>query len=126
MYADIASVACPSQSGSRAITSITFAAVEHRHQSRLSQCLLEAQLFLCTSGVVAPTLNSLNDTSPSLKQSELYCCFYCVSFMTSFLLLTFLTSHAGIVSSFFHSFLVHCCLCIWNLHRLRHRNKFVH
>ena len=23
-------------------------------------------------------------------------------------------------------FLLHCCLCIWNLHRLRHRNKFIH
>ena len=51
--------------------------------------------------------------------------FFCASSMTSFLLLTFFTSHAAIVSSFF-PFLVHCCLCIWNLHRLRHRNKFMH
>ena len=46
----------------------------HRLQSRLSQCLLEAQPLFCTSGIVAPTLNSLDDISPSMKQTELCCC----------------------------------------------------
>ena len=65
VYADIASGACPSQAGCRAITSITFAAVicdadepcsvNCMLRSRLSQCLLKARLFLCTSGIVAPT-----------------------------------------------------------------------
>ena len=45
--------------------------------------------------------------------------------MTSFLLLTFLKSHAGIVSSFF-PFLVHCNFCIPNLHGLWHRDELMH
>ena len=49
----------------------------------------------------------------------------CASRITSFLLLTISKSHAGIVSSFFHS-LVHCSFCIRNLHRLWHRNKLAH
>ena len=90
-------------------------------QSRLSQCFLESQLFLCTSGIVAPTLNSLDDISPSLKQSELYCCFSVPLSWPPFLLWTFFTSHAGLKLL---PFLVHCCLCSWNLHYLGHRNSF--
>ena len=37
-----------------------------------------------------------------MKQSELYFCYFCASLITSFLLLTFSTCHAGIVSSLFH------------------------
>ena len=59
-----------------------------------------------------------------MKQSGLSFC-PCASRRTSFLLLTFPKSHAGFVSSFF-PFLVHCSLCIQNLHRLWHRKKRVH
>ena len=80
--------ACPSQSGSRTMTSPVHK-ILHRLQSRLSQCLLEAQPLLGTSEIVAPTRNSVDDKSPPKKQSELCCCFSVPPSMTSFLLLTF-------------------------------------
>ena len=49
----------------------------------------------------------------------------CASRIASFLLLTFSTCHAGIVSSFF-LFPVQCCFRIKNVHHSRHRNKFVY
>ena len=44
--------------------------------------------------------------------------------ITSFLVLTFVSCHDGIFSNVSHVS-PHCCLCIWNFKRLRHRNEFV-
>ena len=44
--------------------------------------------------------------------------------ITSFLLLTFSSCHAGIVSSFFHSLSI-AAFCTPNFHCMRHRNKLV-
>ena len=45
-----------------------------------------------------------DDINPSMKQSGLYCCFSVPFFMTSLFAFDFPSCHAGIVSSFFHSF----------------------
>ena len=86
--------------------------------------LLEAQLFLCTSGIVAPTPNSLDDTSPFMKQSELYC--YCSVLNLRPPSCSWLFSRPMLELSQAFPFPVHCCLCIRNHHCLKHRNKFMH
>ena len=58
---------------------------------------------LCTSGIVTPTSNSSDDISPSMKQSELYCCFSVLLLWPLFFALDF--SHIPCWNSlkFFHS-----------------------
>ena len=75
----------------------------------------------CTAGIVAPTPNSSDDMSRSMEQSELYWCFSVPLLWRHFC--SWLFSHPMLELSQVFPFLVHCCLGIWNLHRLRHRNE---
>ena len=132
--ADTASAACPSQSGHLAITSTTFAAAIwdtdepysvklRRLQSRLWQCHHGAQLCLCNSVNFGSTSAFLR-WHMSIKVAKwTFFLSLCVSRITSFLLFTFSTCQAGIVSSFFPLF-VHY-FCIRNFHRLWLKNKLV-
>ena len=114
VYADIASAACPSQSGSRAITSITFAAVICDADEPCSVNTAQAPESSFTMSPRSTTLplyfwncgsnseflrwhKSINEAKWTLLL------FFCASFMTSFLLLTCFTFHDGIASSFLHS-----------------------
>ena len=49
---------------------------------------------------------------------------FLASSITSFLFLSFVSCRAGVFFSFSLLF-YYCCLCIWNLHCLKHRNEFV-
>ena len=124
VYADIASATCPSQSGSRAITFTTFAAVFRDADEPCSANTAQASgsSFTMSTGIVAQTLYVLDHRSPSMKQKA-----FIVVFLWHFLwtpLCSWLfTSHAEILQ--FFPFLVHCCLRIWNLHPSRHRIKFL-
>ena len=59
-----------------------------------------------------------------MTQNELFCPYSLLhrSLLSCFSLLSAAMSVFSQVSPFFY----HCCLCIWNFHGLRHRNKFVH
>ena len=86
VWADIASAACPSRSGSRAMTSITSAAVIRDADERCSintawapgvvfhNIASKHNTTLCTSGIVPPTPHSSDDRRPSTMQSALCCC----------------------------------------------------
>ena len=79
--------------------------------SHLSRYLLEAQLGLCTSGIEVPTPHSLDDISPSVKQSGLCCC---LSVSDSLLFAFDFVQLPRWNCLKLFPFLVHCSFCIRN------------
>ena len=89
----------------------------HRFQRRLSQWH-----FLRSWGIETPTPNSLEWHKSTKEGKWTISSFFCTSFYD---LLLFAPNFSDIPKwncLKLFPFFVHCCLCIWNLHRLRHRN----
>ena len=96
----------------------------HKTLSRLSQCRLEVLLDLCIFGALPPIQRFSNDRCPSVRQNELLrpSSLLHRSPLIYFWLLSGSTPESFPVSPI----LIHCCFCCWNLHGLRHGNKFVY
>ena len=125
-YADTLS-ACPSQSGSLAMTSITFAAVICADEP----CSVKSVQVPESSFTVSPRSTTRPSNTWNLGSNVHQCSkvgFPCVSlcFQNNFLFaLNFLQLPCWIRFELL-PFLVHCCFRIRNSHRLEHRNKLLH
>ena len=109
--ADTASTACPSQAGNLATTFITFAAVIWDADEPQG-----ARLCLYTFVIWVVTLQFWGDT---------YFLFVSLCFENNHLLaLDFLQLPCWDCFELL-PFLIHCCFCFRNFHRLRHRNNFM-
>ena len=100
--------------------------IMHRIRSRLSQSLLEARLshpFVLLELWLQLRILQMTQVRQWSRVNFIVvflCIFYDLFFCS------WLFSHPMLEFSQVFPFLVYCCLCIWNLHRLRHRNNFVH
>ena len=136
VWADTASAACPAHLGSLDIASITFAAVicdsddpcsvntayDPESSFTMSRRSITLHSYFWNCGSNSEFLRwqrSINDAKCTVLP------LFLASAITTFLFLTFVTCLTSIFSPFFTLF-YHSCLCTWNSHCFRHRNKLVH